>query len=99
MTRVRWTRTALRNLDDEAAYIARDAPSAAAGIVARVFEAVDNLSSHPSMGRAGRVPGTRELIVPGTPYIVPYRVRDNALEILRVFHASRQWPEDFSEDA
>ncbi len=47
------------------------------------------------MGRAGRVPGTRELLIPGTPYIIPYRVRAGAVEILRVFHAARRWPERF----
>jgi len=43
----------------------------------------------------GRVPGTRELVVTGTPYIVAYRVRDETVEILRVFHAARKWPERF----
>lgn len=44
------------------------------------------------MGRAGRVAGTRELVVADTPYIIPYRVRGDAVEILRVFHAARKWP-------
>ncbi len=47
------------------------------------------------MGRAGRVPGTRELVISGTPYIVPYRVRGGAVEVLRVFHAARRWPTEF----
>ena len=44
------------------------------------------LIDHPSLGRAGRVPGTRELVVPDTPYLVPYRVRGMRIEILRIFH-------------
>jgi len=92
MRAIRWTRTALKNLDDEATFIARDNPRAAAGLVTRILEAVDALAAHPAMGRAGRVPGTRELVVPGTPYIVPYRVRRGAVEVLRVFHAARRWP-------
>ena len=91
--RVRWLRRALRNLDEEAEYIARDNPDAAARIVHRIAASVDRLANHPASGRTGRVPGTRELVVSGTPYIVPYRVRDEAVEILRVFHASRKWPE------
>jgi toxin ParE1/3/4 len=47
------------------------------------------------MGRPGRVPGTRELVVSDTPFILPYRVRDSAVEILAVFHGARQWPEQF----
>jgi toxin ParE1/3/4 len=44
------------------------------------------------MGRPGRVSGTRELVIPGTPYIVPYRVRGGKLEILRILHATQRWP-------
>ena len=93
--RVRWLRKALANLDAEAAYIARDNPAAAARVVMAIEEAVQNLARFPALGRPGRVPGTRELVVPATPYIIPYRVRNNAVEILRVFHASRKWPRKF----
>lgn len=85
----------MANLDAEAEYIARDKPLAAARVVATISKAVDKLRRHPGLGRPGRVPGTRELVVPGTPYIVPYRVRDDAVEILRVFHAARRWPSKF----
>ena len=93
--RVRWLRRALRNLDEEAEYIARDNPQAAARIVARIAASVDWLANHPASGRSGRVPGTRELVISGTPYIVPYRVRGETVEILRIFHAARKWPENF----
>jgi toxin ParE1/3/4 len=90
--RVRWLRTALANLDAEADYIAQENPAAAGRIVLRIFRAVNLLKENPAVGRAGRVPGTRELVVADTPYIVPYRVRGDAVEILRVFHAARKWP-------
>jgi toxin ParE1/3/4 len=93
--RVRWLKCALKNLDDEAEYIARDNPQAAARIVERIAASVDRLATHPAAGRPGRVPGTRELVISGTVYIVPYRVRDETVEILRVFHAARKWPEKF----
>jgi addiction module RelE/StbE family toxin len=90
--RVRWLRAALRNLDEEATYIAADDPAAARLVVERVLAAVARLEQLPAMGRPGRVPGTRELIVEKTRYIVPYRVRDDVVEILRVFHTSRRVP-------
>jgi toxin ParE1/3/4 len=86
--RVRWLRRALRNLDEEADYIARDDPQAAAQVVERIAASVDLLATQPALGRPGRVPGTRELIITGTPYIVPYGVRDDTVEILRTIRSS-----------
>ena len=91
--RIRWLRKALRNLDEEATYIAADDPNAARLVVRRVFEAVEQLTEHPGAGRPGRVPGTRELVVRNTRYILPYRVRGDTVEILRVFHTSRRRPQ------
>jgi toxin ParE1/3/4 len=90
--RVRWLRTALRNLDEEASYIAADDPATARLIVRRVLEAVAQLADQPGLGRPGRVPNTRELVVARTRYIVPYRVKRDAVEVLRVFHTSRRLP-------
>jgi plasmid stabilization system protein ParE len=84
--RVRWLRKALRNLDDEATYISTDDAAAARLVVKRVLDAVSSLAEQPGLGRPGRVPGTRELIVAKTRYIVPYRVRGESVETLRVFH-------------
>ncbi|MGO9061921.1 MAG: type II toxin-antitoxin system RelE/ParE family toxin [Candidatus Binataceae bacterium] len=92
---VRWLKRALKNLDEEAQYIARDDPEAAAQIVERIATSVDRLATHPASGRPGRVAGTRELMVNGTPYLVPYRVRGETVEILRVFHGARKWPKEF----
>jgi len=93
--RVRWLRRALQNLDEEAAYIATDDPRAAARTVEIIAIGVARLAAHPASGRAGRVPGTRELVLSGTPYIVAYRVRGETVEILRVLHGARRWPEQF----
>jgi toxin ParE1/3/4 len=89
---IRWLKRALANLDAEAAFIARDRPSAAARVVEAITATVELLAQHPALGRAGRVEGTRELVVPDTPYIIPYRVRGHTVEILRVFHGARKWP-------
>ena len=91
--RVRWLRKALRNLDEEASFIAADDATAARLVVRRVLTAVALLAEQPGMGRPGRVPGTRELLVPKTRYIVPYRVHGETVEVLRVFHTSRRLPD------
>ena len=93
--RVKWLKTAIRNLEAEADYIAQDNPRAASDVVRKIYEATDRLKQHPALGRSGRVPETRELIVPDTPYIVPYRIKEKHIEILRVFHGFRRWPKSF----
>ncbi len=92
---IKWLRTALRNLDQEAKYISKDNPQAARLVVQRIQHTVLFLRDNPSLGPPGRLPGTRELVIPKTRYIVPYRVRPRLqrIEILRVFHASRKLPE------
>jgi toxin ParE1/3/4 len=89
---VRWLRRALENLEEEFAFAARDDPVAAERLVERIASNVARLEKHPALGRPGRLPNTRELIIAGTSYIVPYRVRGQAIEILRVFHGRRKWP-------
>ncbi len=89
---VRWLKRALHNLDVEAAYIAQENPKVAYECIAHILKSVDQLASHPGIGRAGRVFGTRELVITHYPYIVPYRIKDGAVEVLRVFHTSRKWP-------
>lgn len=89
---IKWLRTALSNLDHEATYIAQENPQAARVVVARIYEQLALLAENPSLGKAGRVQGTRELVIPRTRYIIPYRVRNHTIEILRVFHTSRRLP-------
>jgi addiction module RelE/StbE family toxin len=91
--RVRWLRRARRQVDEIGAYIARDNPAAADRVVERIRQAADRLAAHPLMGRQGRVIDTRELVVPGTPYIVAYRVRGQSVQILAVQHSAQRWPE------
>lgn len=73
-------------------YIAEDNPQAAEKIADRLREAVEYLVEHPNMGRPGRLPTTRELVISGTPFIIVYWVRGMAVQILRVLHHSRKWP-------
>ena len=93
--RVKWLRAAVASLIAETEYIARENPAAAVRVEISIRQGVEHLSRFPALGRPGRVPGTRELVIPGTPYIIPYRVRHETLEVLRVFHSSRKWPMAF----
>jgi len=95
VNRIKWLRLALADLDEIIAFIAADNPKAAAGLAARIWQAVSLLPEQPAMGRSGRVPGTRELVISGTPLIVPYRCIAGEIQILRVLHGTRKWPENF----
>ena len=91
--RIRWYRQAIVDLTQLRRYIADDNPEAAKRVAQRIQESVKQLADQPGIGRAGRIPGTRERVVSGTSYIVPYRVTGGAIEILRVLHTARRWPE------
>ena len=87
-----WSRRAIRHFVSLREYIAKDCEPNAALVAQRILKAVDLLQTQPDMGRPGRVLGTRELVVPGTPYVIPYRVRRERLELMAVFHGRQKWP-------
>ena len=93
--RVVWAAPALRDLAALRAYIARDRPSAAGTQVEHILIAIMGLIQFPDSGRPGRRTETRELVIGRTPYIVPYRVRGNTIQILRVLHGRQRWPDSF----
>ena len=93
--KIRWTRLAVEDLNLAYEYIAAENPSAAHAVMARIESAVDVLRAHPEIGRSGRVEGTRELIISGTPFIVAYRIARDRVEILAVIHGARRWPTNF----
>ena len=86
---IKWTNTALASVDEIAGYIAKDNPTRATTFVRELQDAVTKLQGHPGIGRAGRVPGTRELVLHKN-YIAIYRVRGDVVEILRLHHAARK---------
>lgn len=90
---VRWLEDALADVTEIYRHVATDNPRAARRVVERIQTSVRSLAAMSQRGRPGRWPGTRELIVARTPYIVPYRVRGDTGEILRVFHSARRWPD------
>lgn len=93
--RIRWTSRALENLDNAIAYIAADSPAAAKNVAEKIWADVQLLSDQPGIGRPGRVTGTREMVIGGLPFIVPYVVQDGEIIILRIMHTSMKWPVSF----
>ena len=92
--RIIWTETAIANLIEIRRYIEQDQPAAARRVAQRILDSVERLARHPHLGRPGREPETRELIVAGTPYIIPYRIHRDRLAILAVLHAAQDRPEE-----
>jgi len=94
---VRWTPTGLRDLESLHVYLAQDSEhaseEAAAKIVERILAGLEALERFPAMGRKGRVAGTRELIV--SPFVVAYRVKKDAVEVIAIIHGARRWPDFF----
>jgi plasmid stabilization system protein ParE len=89
-----WSPEAIHDLTALRAHIAEHDPAAAKRVALHILYCVEGLlAEHPRLGAPGRVPGTRELVIPKTPYIVPYRVRGSQIEIARVYHNARRWPD------
>jgi len=85
-----WTEPARQDLRGIFEYIAEENPRAASALLTEIKERVTILQHTPQLGRKGRVEGTRELVLSGTHYLLPYRVKNQTLQILAVFHASRE---------
>jgi toxin ParE1/3/4 len=94
---IEWTPLATTEAMELHRYIAEDSLAAANRQLGLVLESIQGLSLFPRKGRAGRVPGTRELVVTGTPYIVAYRLKATTIQILSILHAARRWPDAFTE--
>lgn len=93
--RVRWTTPAREQFVSAFEYITEENPSAAGRVADKIWRGTEVLVRHPMAGREGRVAGTRELVIRGTPFIVAYRIERNEVSILAVIHAAREWPDEF----
>ncbi len=91
--RVRWTEPAARDLTQICDYIEEhDTSSTARRVAISIYERLSALMEFPEKGRQGRKSGTRELIFTGLPYLAIYRIREDAVEILRILHGAQKWP-------
>jgi addiction module RelE/StbE family toxin len=89
---IRWSPAAAENLSRIFEYIRPDNPSAAERVVRTIYDSAGSLESLPYRGRTGRVEGTRELVLPSLPFVIVYRVLDDAVEITAVIHGAQRWP-------
>ncbi len=94
--RLVWSAFALSDRDNIFTHIERENPAAAIAVDERIAVAARRLRDFPESGRTGRVAGTRELVVTGTPYLAAYLVSGETVRILRVLHGAQQWPEELS---
>lgn len=90
--KVLWTRLALQDLENTYEFVTQHNPKAANGIIKRIESGIDNLKLYPNVGKKGRLIGTRELIIPNTPFLLPYRIKETHIEILALLHGRRKWP-------
>lgn len=90
--RVRWATPAAEDLYHIVEHFKQDNPSAAARVAKVLYDGCGNLGQFPRTGRRGRTEGTRELVFPGLPYIVVYRINDQIVEIIPIYHGAQDWP-------
>ena len=90
--RLRWTTPATQDPYNIIRHIQRGNPNAAAKVAETLYVGCGKLLDFPRQGRRGRIAGTRELVFPGLPYIVVYRIQDQNLEIVRIYHGAQDWP-------
>ena len=89
--KVVWTPRAIRHLVAIRKHIAKDSEQNAAIMAQRILAAVELLRQQPEIGRPGRIPGTRELVVQDTLFLIPYRVKKGRLELIAVFEGHQKW--------
>jgi toxin ParE1/3/4 len=87
--RIRWTKASAEDLEHIKNYLTENHPHFAHSTVRELYEAILSLRTSPRRGRLGREEGTRELVVSRLPYIVAYRVKDEAVEILHIYHGAQ----------
>jgi toxin ParE1/3/4 len=85
-----WTGNAISRLIEIQRYIEQDKPEAARKLAERILAYVAQLANHPHLGRPGREPETRELLIPNSPYIIPYHVDRGRIVILSVLHGAQK---------
>lgn len=89
---IRWSPEAADDLERIVERIRRDDPRTARTLANRIFERCTSLQTVPNRGRIGRIAGTRELVLAPLPYIVVYRVKPDAVEVVRIYHGAQNWP-------
>lgn len=89
---VRWSPESVDDLEKIVTHIQKDYRKAAQDTGRKIYQSISQLKQFPRRGRAGRIEGTRELVISSLPYLVVYRVKERAVEVVRIFHAAQDWP-------
>ena len=89
---VRWSPQAADDFEQIVRRIQLDNVTAARDVAERVYGSIGSLSASPGRGRIGRIKGTRELVLAPLPWIVVYRVREETVEVSRIYHGAQDWP-------
>jgi toxin ParE1/3/4 len=89
--KVEWTQPAFADLVEAQTYISEENPIAAKKVAQKIWDASQKLAHNPEIGRIGHVDETREWVVDQTPYLIVYRIKNEKIEILRVWHSRRNW--------
>lgn len=90
---IRWSIPAAEDLEDICTWIERDNRDAAQRVVAVIYDGISQLKNSAGLGRvSARMIGWRELVFPPLPYIAVYRVRQDVIEIARIYHGAQNWP-------
>lgn len=87
--RLRWTPAAAEDLEHIKDYLSEHHPQFAQSTIVELYESIRALKTSPRLGRVGREEGTRELVLTRLPYIVAYRIREQAVEVLHIFHGAQ----------
>ena len=82
----------MQSLGEHFEFIAKEAPEVVRTLALLIDKAATQIAAFPLVGRPGRVVGTRELIIARTPFILVYRIKGAAVEVLRVLHSAQKWP-------
>ena len=90
--RIRWTLAAASDLEHVKDYLTEHNPQFAESTVLELYETIRSLKASPHRGRVGREEGTRELVFTRLPYIVAYRVKEQTVEVLHIFHSAQNRP-------
>ncbi|UWU19029.1 type II toxin-antitoxin system mRNA interferase toxin, RelE/StbE family [Rhizobium sullae] len=95
--RLVWTQYSLDDRDNIFSYIEAANPRAAVHVDEEIVRTARRLLEFPESGRPGRVAGTRELVIPRTPYIAAYVAMDDKIRILRILHGAQMWPAEIED--
>jgi len=92
---IEWTEQAIQQLDRAHDYIAlSNSKELASRVTMKIAGSVHQLAIFPMSGRPGRIPGTRELVISNTPFVVAYAIEEDRVVVLALYHGAQQWPEE-----